>query len=530
VAGSRPASRTEGRRVGHLWLLPSALLVVEVLALQARFSAAPFADVDARWASIILALRELPRIALASLTALVLLGWSSLAEELARLRTDPHASRARPAWIALQLGAFALLWGSAAVLFDREPASDPPSSLLLGVWPFLALICLGLAVRATAPLGTWLALLKRRWSLLLSALTVGFLAWAAGTWSQGGLREVLRLPTLRVAYAMLFPFVDGAFIAPEAFQFGTKHFGVDLAPGCSGLDGIGLVGTFTAAWLVWQRRELRFPLALLLLPIGIAASWILNAARLAALVLIGEHASSRAAVAGFHSVAGLVFFCATAIGVVALGSSNVFQRSAVRVRAKWLDATAAYLLPLVLWVGIGLLAAAFPVQPAMRLGLRCLAVAALLVAAWPQLRELVQAPTSLGIAVSLLCVGVALCLPRSVQEGVMVQRDPQDMPHGLLAIVAALLVAPIVEELAFRGYLMRRFASIHFERLDARRAGWLGILVSSVLFGVLHPAWHAGIAFGLLYALAFWVRGRMADAVLAHACSNLALLWVLRQT
>jgi exosortase E/protease (VPEID-CTERM system) len=333
---------------------------------------------------------------------------------------------------------------------------------------------------------------------------------------------------LRVAYALLAPFADGAFIAPEAFQFGTQHFRVDLAPGCSGLDGIGLVGTFTAAWLVWMRKELRLPRALVLLPIGIAVSWLLNAVRLAALALIGEHASGEVAVAAFHSVAGLVFFCATAIGVVALGSSPAFEKVRTRERAPWLDATAAYLLPLLLWIGVGLLAAAFPIDASTRLALRSLAAIAALVAARHHLRELLQVPTLEGLGISALCVGLALVLPREVQEGLMAQRPDGDGSQVVLALAAALFFAPVLEELAFRGYLMRRFVSPHFERVPARAAGLLGIVVSSALFGVLHPAWHAGIAFGLLYALAYVARGRLSDAVLAHLVSNIALLVILR--
>lgn len=521
--------KTTTARLAELaWLLPAGLLVVEVLALQARFSAVRFSDLDSTWARVVQGMRELPRIALLALTAVLVLGRRSLVQDLASLRRSADGEIQRAAWIALQLGSFALLWALTSTLLDRDPTVAAAPPWLLTGWPLAALVSVGLAARATAPLEAWVDLVRRRTRLLIAAACVGALAWVAGTWSQGELRELLRLPTLRVAYALLYPFAEGAFIAPGAFQFGTAHFGVDLAPGCSGLDGIGLVGTFTAAWLFWQRKELRFPRALLLLPIGIAASWLLNAARLAGLVLIGEHASSQAAVAGFHSVAGLVFFCATAIGVVALGSSRSFQRSSVTERAPWLDVTAAYLLPLVLWIATGLLATAFPIDPGVRLALRCLVVLLFVFAARRHLRELIQVPSWQGAVVSIACVALAWALPRSVQADLMVQHDPRDTVHGVLALAAALLFAPVLEELAFRGYLMRRFAAAHFERLPPRAAGALGIGLSTILFGVLHPAWHAGIAFGLLYALAYVLRGRLVDAVLAHALTNLALILILR--
>jgi exosortase E/protease (VPEID-CTERM system) len=510
----------------HAWLLPSALLVGEVLALQGRFSTAPFEAIDARWATLLLGLREFPRLLLSALTAVVILGWRGIAEEFGRLRARALEQSERSAWIVLQLGSFALLWGSAALLLERDPGGGPPPTWLLIGWPLLAVCSAGLAARATAPLDAWIALLHRRWRLMLTAASVGALAWVAGTWSQGQLREVLRLPTLRVAYALLDPFVDGAFIAPEAFQFGTQHFRVDLAPGCSGLDGIGLVGTFTVAWLIWMRKELRFPRALILLPIGIVASWLFNAVRLAMLAMIGEHGSGEAAIAGFHSVAGLVLFCVTAIGVVTIGHSARFQAARDVERAPWFDATSAYLLPLLAWIGLGLLVEAFPIAPGVRLFLRSVAVILLLAAGRRQLAELARWPTSAGLILSAACVVVSLLLPTAWREGVMASVEVHGTLERILGAMGTLVLTPLVEELGFRGYLMRRPASVHFEQVEPRRSGWTGVILSTLLFGLLHPAWHVGLIYGLLFCAAYAWRGRLTDAILAHAVSNLTLLLV----
>jgi membrane protease YdiL (CAAX protease family) len=40
------------------------------------------------------------------------------------------------------------------------------------------------------------------------------------------------------------------------------------------------------------------------------------------------------------------------------------------------------------------------------------------------------------------------------------------------------------------------------------------------LFGALHGRWIAGTLAGMLYALAVYRRGELADAVLAHTTSN----------
>ena len=64
----------------------------------------------------------------------------------------------------------------------------------------------------------------------------------------------------------------------------------------------------------------RFPHALALIPVGIAAVWILNfllLLRIAALVSLGHHISADLALNGFHSRAGWIGFLLVAVGAMA---------------------------------------------------------------------------------------------------------------------------------------------------------------------------------------------------------------------
>jgi CAAX prenyl protease-like protein len=55
-------------------------------------------------------------------------------------------------------------------------------------------------------------------------------------------------------------------------------------------------------------------------------------------------------------------------------------------------------------------------------------------------------------------------------------------------------------------------------------------LISSVLFGALHGRWIAGTLAGLLFALVYYRRGRIGEAVTAHALANaLIAFWVLNR-
>jgi CAAX prenyl protease-like protein len=86
--------------------------------------------------------------------------------------------------------------------------------------------------------------------------------------------------------------------------------------------------------------------------------------------------------------------------------------------------------------------------------------------------------------------------------------------------IGTIVLVPIAEELAFRGYLYRRFISRDFESVAAMHLSWLGLIMSSVLFGLLHERWLAAGLAGAIFALVMIRTGRVRDAVIAHAIAN----------
>ncbi len=90
----------------------------------------------------------------------------------------------------------------------------------------------------------------------------------------------------------------------------------------------------------------------------------------------------------------------------------------------------------------------------------------------------------------------------------------------LLRTVGSVLVVPVAEELAFRGYLLRRLVSRDFLSVSPGHFSPWALVVSSVLFGAMHQDWIAGTAAGLLFGIV-QVRGKsVAPAILAHVVSN----------
>src|SRR5258708_19877399 len=87
-------------------------------------------------------------------------------------------------------------------------------------------------------------------------------------------------------------------------------------------------------------------------------------------------------------------------------------------------------------------------------------------------------------------------------------------------VLATVLVVPIVEELAFRGFLARRVSGAAFNELAPQAIGLGGILISSLAFGLLHRRPLAGILAGVCHRLALPARGRRADARVPHPTTH----------
>jgi exosortase E/protease (VPEID-CTERM system) len=89
-------------------------------------------------------------------------------------------------------------------------------------------------------------------------------------------------------------------------------------------------------------------------------------------------------------------------------------------------------------------------------------------------------------------------------------------------VAGTVVVVPLVEELFFRGYLLARLDGPG----PARRM--LAIALSSALFGAMHERWLVAFLAGMIFALVYLRRGRLADAIAAHVVANLVVaLWAV---
>jgi len=428
-----------------------------------------------------------------------------------------------------------VLAGALTFALYKTPVAGGPAELIAVSWLVAGAAAIAFGGFAVIPLALWIQMVRGTGYLWLYTSTAVVAACAVGNFGRSLWRPMGRL-TFSLVEGLLRLVASGVTADPVKMIIGTGKFRVEIAEQCSGFEGAGLILAFGVVWLCLFRKECRFPQALLLVPAGVVVIYLLNAVRIAALVLIGSAGARDIAVGGFHSQAGWIAF-----NVVALGFSVVARRmpyftlNSPRAKASPLsndNPTAAYLVPFLVILGAGMFAGALTGTFEWLYPLRFFAAA---IALWVfrarystlDWRASWMGP-AIGAAVFLIWIGfdrvisvpVATAMPGPLSASSAAAR----ITWMSFRVLAATITVPIAEELAFRGFLLRRLVSQDFESVSFTRFTWFALVVSSVLFGALHGSrWPAGIVAGLLYAYAVIRRGRIGEAVVAHATTNALL-------
>lgn len=102
------------------------------------------------------------------------------------------------------------------------------------------------------------------------------------------------------------------------------------------------------------------------------------------------------------------------------------------------------------------------------------------------------------------------------------------LPMTVVRIAGAVLVVPVMEELFWRSFLIRYIDNQQFEAVPVGHFSWASFLITVVLFGLEHHLIVAGMVAGILYNLVLYRTRSLAQCILAHGITNLALaLYVL---
>ena len=100
-----------------------------------------------------------------------------------------------------------------------------------------------------------------------------------------------------------------------------------------------------------------------------------------------------------------------------------------------------------------------------------------------------------------------------------------------LRFLRLVVVVPLVEEIFWRGFLLRFLINEEFDRVPVGTFSWVSFVVVALAFGFSHnrPDWPAAILTGMLYNVVAYRTKSLSTCVLTHALTNLILgLWIMR--
>ena len=517
------------------WSVLSLVFTAELLSLTLSFESPGASAQMPLWLRLSSDAPQFIKIALAFLGALFVLLLPRRKEWLAQAWSDSASDRNWWRWLVLNGLAFGALYFATAETL-KLGAGETISGAGVALCAALALAAALSWCVALLPARFWARLMTQEWRAMTLALVAATAAWVAGQVTEFYWRP-LAAGTLFLSSRLLELFYPQVVVDNAELVFGTPNFRVAIAPQCAGYESIGLVTVFLALYLWLFRERIRFPHAFMLFPIGIAGVWLANVVRIALLVGIGTSVSPELALGGFHSQAGWISFVGLSLGVIAVTHRMRFFAPQPADQTEWEvnPAAAAMLVPFLALMGSMMATAAFSQGFDRFYPLRVLVVFATLLtfrrvyARWDWDWSWIS--VCIGVVVFALWIALE---PAGPGGSAALAESVEGLGRGnatlwiLFRIIGSVLLIPFVEELAFRGYLLRRLVSADWERIETTRFRLLPFVLSSTAFGFMHGRWLAGTLAGMAYALAVYRRGRLNDAIVSHMTTNaLIAFWVL---
>ena len=199
-----------------------------------------------------------------------------------------------------------------------------------------------------------------------------------------------------------------------------------------------------------------------------------------------------------------------------------------------------YILPFVVFLGFLGIRGILPFDAGWEYPIRVITVTAVLLAVSRPVIRLKprHAARSVGLGLAVFAVWIAPDLLWPAYRGHWLFQNPltgsarSSLPDGTVKdllfltfrIAGMAILVPIIEELFWRAWLMRYLISPDFRNVRLGAYTAMSFWLTALLFASEHgPYWDVGLLAGIAYG--WWmIRTRsLADCIIAHAVTNLAL-------
>ena len=199
--------------------------------------------------------------------------------------------------------------------------------------------------------------------------------------------------------------------------------------------------------------------------------------------------------------------------------------------------TVRYVAPFALFMAVLGLFGSLPIAPALSVPLWFLVLTPICVVCWPPSISIVPVrwlgSICIGTLAFVVWVGPEVLVPgyRNLPfvSNALLGHVHSSLPASALRspwvlawrTARAVIIVPVVEELFWRGWLMRWLIDSDFERVPPGAYSPLSFWATAFLFASEHgPYWDVGLVTGVLYNCWMLRTKSLADCVLMHAMTN----------
>ncbi|RMF06246.1 CAAX prenyl protease-related protein [Candidatus Woesearchaeota archaeon] len=127
---------------------------------------------------------------------------------------------------------------------------------------------------------------------------------------------------------------------------------------------------------------------------------------------------------------------------------------------------------------------------------------------------------SSGIVVFILWVSLDNLYPHIGKPSWFV---PDSFLSLLFRLAGAIVVAPLVEELFVRSFLIRYLVSEKWQSVKVGTFTWASFIATVLFFGFSHDRWLAGIFAGAIFNMVLYREKSVEACIVSHAAANLLL-------
>ena len=316
-------------------------------------------------------------------------------------------------------------------------------------------------------------------------------------------------------------------------QISINEFSVEITPKCLGYEGVVIVMLVLSVYFYFNRNRLNFPNILLIYPLISTILFLLNSLRIAVLLIIGAQISPDIAILGFHSASGW-FELLTILGlsILLVNKSPFFSKLSTQYIFDF-SSNKAQLAPQVLLIFCSLFSILLSPGFEWTYPVKVVVVGLFIWSCWPKLNLQFSKQLFLSVVMGVVTFVIWIVLvPLDEEKSIFFASKLFAIPQWgvilwmVFRVFGSVIIIPLAEELAFRGYLFAELKDVFASRFKSYPQ-WIDsiivIIITSIGFGLLHSALLAAILSGIIFGFIRLYKNNVLDAVICHGVANLLL-------